>query len=91
VFGKPIIFADDIIGSGKRSASIVRAWLGDMRLADELGECRQTLPSEVRSLLFNRPIAFCFAAGLDDGHKCLGEALDEVKMAATIVVGSEKN
>lgn len=75
VNGKPIIFADDIIGSGRQAASIVNAWFGDHALADELGETRRELPPDVRDLLRATRTTFVFAVGLDGGEDELRTAL----------------
>lgn len=73
---KPILFVDDIIGSGRQSAAIVRAWFGDTGLADELGEVRTVLPEPARSMLAAGRPGFCFAVGLEDGEGELTAALE---------------
>lgn len=75
---EPILFVDDIIGSGRQAASIVKAWFGDTSLAEELGEQRQVLPVQMRELLQERTLGFCFAASASSGVEVLVAALDEV-------------
>lgn len=77
MLNRPILFVDDIIGSGRQSAAIVRAWFGDTSLADELGEERRVLPPEARTLLKTANLGFCFAAGLEGGDTELGSALSD--------------
>ena len=74
---RPILFVDDVIGSGRQSAAIVRAWFGDTGLADELGESRAVLPAEARALLSARRLGYCFAVGLDGGEDELSGALTD--------------
>lgn len=84
----PIIFVDDIIGSGRQAAAIVDAWFGDMSGADQLGETRVALREALYAPMRSAELAFCFAAGLDGGDDELREALERHGITgATIAVG----
>ncbi len=85
---EPLIFVDDIIGSGRQGAAIVDAWFGDPRGADELGESRVSLREELREIMRSTRLTFCFAAGLDGGDEALSAALSRNGIEdATIIVG----
>jgi deoxynucleoside triphosphate triphosphohydrolase SAMHD1 len=86
--GKPIVFIDDIIGSGHQAAAIVDAWFGDTTGAAELGETREPLPQELHGLLRRSRSMFCFAVGLDGGDVELQQALERnLVEEATVLVG----
>jgi hypothetical protein len=81
----PILFVDDLIGSGRQAASVVHAWFGDLELAQELGEARFTLTPGAQEGLSESKIGFCFAAGLDAGPSRLKEALEAHDIVAPVV------
>jgi len=63
----PILFVDDLIGSGLQASNIVAGWLG-RDAPGELGEIRDlTLSEPLRGRLRERELGFCFVGGLDHG------------------------
>jgi HD superfamily phosphohydrolase len=89
---RPILFVDDLIGSGRQAASVVHAWFGELGLAEEMGEARfQLLPAAQEGLKQSR-IAFCFAAGLEAGPRTLNAALEEHGVSEALIhVGREED
>jgi HD superfamily phosphohydrolase len=84
--GKPIVFVDDFIGTGKQARDMLGNWFddGDLRQG-ELGEARVTLSESERASLRGRPVAFAFVTGWSEGLKAVEEAARSVGMDATVV------
>jgi hypothetical protein len=77
-FGSPILFVDDIIGSGRQAAGVVRSWLGSHEVSLELGEDRPELPPSLQDLLKEAPVGFLFAAGFGDGVGFLSDSISDL-------------
>lgn len=84
--GRPIIFVDDLIGSGNQTASILETWLGLQPVVD-LKEERQPLTLDQGNLLRGRPLGFVFAGGLPQGVERLRQRISELGLDATVEVG----
>jgi hypothetical protein len=88
--GRPLIFVDDFIGSGRQAVTIVETLLG-LEPEYDLGEKRQThLTEGLIQELRQRQVAFCFAAGLSQGPRVLEARLAELGLTARVVVGVDQ-
>ena len=79
----PVIFTDDIIGSGGQAIDIFETWLGEPRTGT-LHEERDALSEHLQSRLRGRQIALVVAAGLPDGVARVRERLTALGLNATI-------
>ncbi len=71
----PILFAEDFVGTGAQTITILESWLG-LPLTRDLHEERDDpLPDHLRQALLDRPLALVYAAGRQEGA-------DEVRKAA---------
>jgi hypothetical protein len=84
---KPIILADDFLGSGKQVITILENMLG-LPQTHDLGEVRRAKMTVRQIDAFKkRRLAFVFSAGLDGGVKRLGDFIHEHALNASVVVG----
>ena len=82
---KPIIFLDDIVGSGSQTLDILGNWFEDDELKqDQLEETRLPFGRQEREFLRSRPVAFVFVAGWKDGLERIREAATKLKLDATV-------
>ena len=82
---RPIIFLDDIIGSGGQAKNMLGHWFDiDGLKTPDLGEQRTLFGEVERAYLRERQIGFVFVAGWDDGIKTLSECCAKIGLKATI-------
>lgn len=82
---KPIIFIDDFVGSGNQVRNMIGGWFDDAELkASELGEIRFPFQDRARRFLTERPVAFVFVTGWNEGIRRVGEAAEKVGMRAVV-------
>lgn len=64
---RPVIFVDDVIGSGGQACDVLAAMMGRDDLRRDLGEKREKLPADQAAALRDVPVAFLFVAGWQAG------------------------
>jgi hypothetical protein len=82
--GRPIIFVDDICGSGSQACDILAAMLGREELRRKLGEHREKLPEEQATVLRSVPLAFLFVAGWKAGLDAIREICPQLGLNAKV-------
>jgi deoxynucleoside triphosphate triphosphohydrolase SAMHD1 len=83
----PVVFVDDIVGSGGQTKNMLGHWFDIEGLkVSELGEQRTLFGEVERAYLREREIAFVFVAGWDDGVSTLRQCCDKIGIQATIYV-----
>jgi HD superfamily phosphohydrolase len=70
----PVIFIDDVCGSGGQVINILGSWFDDPRLKRDLKEPRLAALEPEKDYLADRKVAFVFVAGWKDG-------LDQIRAA----------
>lgn len=86
--GKPIVFVDDLLGTGRSSVNILCGWLG-VDPPDPLDEGRGELSARERELLQNTSLHFVFLAELDEGREYLATNLQALGLTGTVDVLSK--
>jgi len=82
---KPIVFLDDIVGSGSQTLDILGNWFEDDELKqDQLEETRLPFGREERAFLRSRPVAFVFIAGWKEGLERIRDAATKLRLDATV-------
>ena len=74
----PIVFVDDFIGRGSSTISILEDMLGAVATQELHEERPGDVPEALKNHLLNRPMAFVYSAGLDDGVQTLRKRLFEL-------------
>ncbi|WP_162561425.1 phosphoribosyltransferase-like protein [Methylobacterium terrae] len=84
---EPLVFIDDLIGSGGQASDLIGSWFDNEQLKQEqLGENRLPFNAREQDFLKSRPVAFVFLTGWTDGRRRLQEAADAVGMNAVVYV-----
>lgn len=83
--GCPIIFVDDIVGSGGQACDMLARWFdrADLRGRD-LGEKRDSLPEGQTAAVRSAKVAFLFVAGWEAGLKAIREICPQLNLNATV-------
>ncbi len=84
---RPLIFADDIIGSGRQSVTIVESWLGIDPTYDLHEERREPLSGDLLDRLREREMLFVYACGSPEGKALFQDRLNALGLNATVHVG----
>lgn len=81
--GRPIIFVDDLTGSGNQACDVLAAMMGrdDLRRLDE---DRERLPKEQADAMCAVPVAFLFVAGWNSGLEEMHELFPKLGLNATV-------
>ncbi|WP_382161554.1 hypothetical protein [Hydrogenophaga sp. ANAO-22] len=82
--GRPIIFVDDIVGSGGQACDILARWFDRDDLGRDLGEKREKLPDEQAAALLSVPVAFLFVAGWRVGLDAIREICPKLHLNAKV-------
>ena len=83
--GKPIIFSDDMVGSGNQAGTILAQWLGTK--GSPLKEMHsEPLSARQQVELRSRKLAFCFIAGMDGGANTLLSHCTKLSLDARVSV-----
>ncbi|XAS68122.1 hypothetical protein V3C33_01950 [Micrococcaceae bacterium Sec5.7] len=88
ISGDPIIFVDDLLGTGRSAMNILAGWLGETA-PDPLDEERPPLEERLRDLLRKTPLHFIFLASLSGGKAYLEQGLDKLGLTGTVFVANE--
>jgi hypothetical protein len=81
---KPIVFLDDVLGSGGQAKNILGHWFdADGLKSSQLKEQRNLFGEVERTYLRDRPIGFVFVAGWDEGVRVLAESCEKLGLNAT--------
>jgi len=83
-----IVFAEDFIGSGQQSVSILEAWLG-APATTKLGEARTPLSPSAAQQLRERKLGFVFAAGRSAGAELLRQRATELDLDIEVFLGKD--
>ncbi|MDO8773411.1 MAG: hypothetical protein Q7K57_32825 [Burkholderiaceae bacterium] len=82
--GRPIIFVDDIVGSGNQARDILAAMLDRDDLRSDLGEHREKLPKDQAAAMLSVPVAFLFVAGWNEGLEAIREICPKLNLTAKV-------
>jgi HD superfamily phosphohydrolase len=83
--GKPLVFVDDLLGTGRSAVNIICGWLGEDP-PDPLDELRGRLAEPTIKNLRDSQLYFVFMSELPGGEDYLREKLSELRLNATIYV-----
>jgi hypothetical protein len=86
--GKPIVFVDDFLGTGRSSVNILCGWLG-VEPPDPLDEGRGELSQREQTLLRQTSLHFVFLAELNGGREYLADNLKSLGLNGTVDVLSQ--
>jgi HD superfamily phosphohydrolase len=82
---KPIVFLDDVLGSGGQAKNMLGHWFdADGLKSSELNEQRNLFGEVERAYLRERSVGFVFVAGWDEGVRVLRESCGKVGLEPTI-------
>jgi hypothetical protein len=70
----PILFAEDFVGSGNQTITILQSWFGIEPDEDLHEERDEPLPEQLQLALRERPLALIYAAGRREGATAVEEA-----------------
>jgi len=82
--GSPLIFVDDIVGSGGQACDMLARWLGRDDLGRDLGEEREPLPEEQAVALRAARVGFLFVAGWNVGLQAIRDICPQLGLNATV-------
>ena len=82
--GRPIIFVDDVVGSGGQACDMLAAMLGCDDLRRDLGERREKLPDVQAVAMRSVPVAFLFVAGWQTGLDAIREICPKLSLNASV-------
>lgn len=83
--GGPIIFIDDIVGSGGQACDMLARWFGrEDLLGRDLGEERDRLPDVQATAVLSARVAFLFVAGWNAGLEKIRGICSQLNMNATV-------
>lgn len=82
---RPILFVDDLIGTGRQAQDVILGWFGE---PTELGEDHgHALSESARNGLAKRLLGFLFSTGDPDGAVALRSTCVERNLNATVEIG----
>lgn len=83
--GGPIIFIDDIVGSGGQACDMLARWFGrEDLLGRDLGEKRDRLPDAQAKAVLSARVAFLFVAGWNAGLEKIRGICSQLNLNATV-------
>jgi HD superfamily phosphohydrolase len=80
----PIIFAEDFVGRGSQTISILESWLGRTLSQDLHEERGDPLPPELQEALKNRPLALVYATGSPEGAQAVEATAAEMDLSVKV-------
>jgi len=85
--GRPIVFVDDIVGSGGQACDVLSHWFGHASPGRVLNEERKALPEPQAAALRSAKVAFLFSAGWNIGLDEIRKVCPALGLDATVFAG----
>jgi hypothetical protein len=86
----PILFAEDFVGTGAQTITILQSWFGIEPTHDLHEDRDQPLPAQLQAALRARPLALVFAAGRRQGADAVQQAAAELGLQLTVHLHEEE-
>lgn len=82
--GRPVIFLDDLIGSGGQAQSVLQSWFGEPPTLELFEDRGGPLSEDLQANLRTRRIGFVFSAGWSKGGELLLECSKKIGLNACL-------